>query len=396
MNTIQKDQNLKVRNQFSQLLFIIFLLSFSTASFGQVPCNPPVALPSADPDYPSPQIVVTCMPPQPFWNGQLIVYAHGYEQPKEPITIPTVDPALVEPLIAQGFAVATTSYHKNGYAVEQGGNDIDALVSYFKNEVVTWTDWEEKVLLIGASEGALIVTMLLERDPQTYQGALALCGPLGGMPYQLKYFGDFRVLFDYYFPGILPGGVSTVPESAYDMWESTYKPAIAAVLSAPTDEARQLFNTTRAAIDPSNPLSMAHTATEVLSYNIRGMNDMIDTAGGNPFGNRFTWYWGSDNDWALNLGVERVRADRNARAYTRQFYTPTGNLKHPLIAVHTTDDEVVPFRHEIIYFLKVLSKKRLNNFTLVPIQRYGHCNITPDELAASVGLLIQKTTLTSP
>lgn len=396
MKTKHITQETGTQRKLFQILFIIILLSFSSATFAQAPCNEPVALPSADPDYPSPQLVITCVPPLPFWNGQLIVYAHGYVQPKDDITLPTIDPALIELLFAQGFAVATTSYHKNGYAVEQGGDDIDALVSYFKNEVAPLPNWEGKVLLIGASEGALIVTMLLERNPQTYHGALALCGPLGGMPYQLKYFGNFRVVFDYFFPGILPGGVSTVPDATYDMWNTTYAPAVAAVLSAQTDESRQLFSTTRAAIDPDNPLSMAQTAIGVLSYNIRGMNDMIETAGGNPFGNRFTWYWGSDNNWALNLGVERVRVDRPALIYSRQFYTPTGNLQRPLIAVHTTDDEIVPFRHEIIYFLKVLGKKSLNNFTLIPIQRYGHCNITADELMTSVGLLIQKTTPTLP
>jgi pimeloyl-ACP methyl ester carboxylesterase len=390
MKSVRNIQQPKLLRQLLHTLFIITLLGFSSFTYAQLPCNT-TALPSGDPNYPSPQYVVTCVPPPPLWTGKLIVYAHGYVQPSDDITPPAVDPALIEPLLAQGFAVATTSYHKNGYAVEQGGDDIDTLVNYFKNQVIQQPEWEENVLLIGVSEGALISTMLLERDPQTYHGALALCGPLGGMPYQLQYFGDFRVLFDYFFPGILPGGVSTVPTDAYDQWETLYAPAIAAALAAPTAESRQLFSTSRAATDPNDPLSMAKTAIGVLSYNIGGMNDMIATSGGNPFGNRFKWYWGSDNDWALNIGVERIKANRNARRYTRQYYTPTGRLQRPLIAVHTTDDEIVPYRHEIIYFLKVLTHRSLRNFTLIPIQRYGHCNITPQELTGAVGLLIQKT-----
>lgn len=391
MKSTQKAQWSWSRTSLFITLFTIVLLGFSSPTFAQLPCDT-AALPSGDPDYPAPQYVITCVPPLPLWNGKLVVYAHGYVQPNEDITLPVVDPTLVDPLLAQGFAVATTSYHKNGYAVEQGGDDIDALVSYFKNLVIRQPAWEENVLLIGASEGALISTMLLEQDPQTYHGALALCGPLGGMPYQLQYFGDFRVLFDYYFPGILPGGVSTVPEEAYNIWETVYAPAIAASLTEPSAEARQLFSTARAATDPDDPLSMAKTAIGVLSYNIRGMNDMIATSKGNPFGNRLKWYWGSDNDWALNEGVERVFADRRARRYTQNYYTPTGRLQRPLIAVHTTDDEIVPYRHEIIYFLKVLANRSLRNFTLLPIQRYGHCNITPQELIGAVGLLVQKTT----
>jgi hypothetical protein len=34
------------------------------------------SLPSHDPQYPADQLIVVCIPPN--WNGQLVVYAHGY------------------------------------------------------------------------------------------------------------------------------------------------------------------------------------------------------------------------------------------------------------------------------------------------------------------------------
>jgi hypothetical protein len=86
-------------------------------------------------------ITLTCMPDQ--WNGSLVVYAHGYVPPQLELALPeeelTVDyqggettvPAI---LMQQGFAFVTSSYSKNGYAVEQGGADLNALVASFKKD----------------------------------------------------------------------------------------------------------------------------------------------------------------------------------------------------------------------------------------------------------------------
>ena len=45
------------------------------------------SLPSHDPQYPSEQLTVVCIPP--MWNGQLVVYAHGYVPPQVPPTLMT-------------------------------------------------------------------------------------------------------------------------------------------------------------------------------------------------------------------------------------------------------------------------------------------------------------------
>jgi hypothetical protein len=52
------------------------------------------------------------------WNGQLVVYAHGYRGTG---TVVSVDsPSLRAHYIAQGFAWAASSYQTNGYDVGQG------------------------------------------------------------------------------------------------------------------------------------------------------------------------------------------------------------------------------------------------------------------------------------
>ena len=136
------------------------------------------------------------------FNGTLIMYAHGYVPPQEDLALPVDElEGFIDPLnflLSKGFAFATTSYSKNGYAVEQAGADLrDLAISFKENSPVP----TEKILLIGASEGASVTQMLIEGDDDLFDGGLAMCGPVAGMPYQINKIGDFFVVFDYLFPG---------------------------------------------------------------------------------------------------------------------------------------------------------------------------------------------------
>lgn len=130
-----------------------------------------------------------------------------------------------------------------------------------------------------------------------------------------------------------------------------------------------------------------------MGYNVFGFNDINAVAGGNPYGNLLRWYSGSNNDWLLNLKVERVRADFSARLYLNNYYKPTGNLQRPLVVLHTTGDEVVPFWHEILYTFQVLSQGAGKQLTLLPVTRFGHCAFTVEEVLGSLALLAYKTGL---
>ena len=137
------------------------------------------------------------------FNGTLIIYAHGYVKPQEPLALPEefgeADVReLIEQLLNLGFGVATSSYHKNGYAIEQAEADLNDLVAH----VESIEPDVDAIFVIGGSEGALITTMLVEKYPETYAGGLALCGPLAGTSYQVAYLADVRVLFDYFYPGV--------------------------------------------------------------------------------------------------------------------------------------------------------------------------------------------------
>lgn len=375
---------------------LIAVLGAPAAASAQSPFCQQGTLPSHDPQYPKDQIILICIPPN--WNGNLVMYAHGYVPEQAPLALPaelflpdgTTPAPIVTGILSQGFAFATTSYHKNGYAVEQARKDLNDLLNHFKKLVKPGS--LQKVFLVGASEGGEIAALMIEHFPDKYAGALAMCGPIGGGSYQVQYLSDFRAAFDYYFPGVFPFGVVDVPPTAFLNW-GNYTNAIAQAMTANQLAAAQLLAVTNAAVDPTDPTTAFATATAILYYSIWGTNDLITTAGGMPYDNLSTVYL----DPALNAGIERVQSDGRAVAYMRRFYQTTGELQRPLVTLHNLYDPVVPYHHEEIY--GSLAAQAGTGSLFLPLtsqQAYGHCNFTSQEIGIAFGVLTQASAQAQP
>jgi pimeloyl-ACP methyl ester carboxylesterase len=323
--------------------------------------------------------------PEP-WNGQLVVFAHAYVPSGAPLgfynlTVGDVNlPALVQSF---GFAFATTSYRANGLVILEGMEDIRELVTRF----TTLHGSPSRTFVTGASEGGLVATLLIERHPDEFDAGLAACGPIGSFRGQVNYVGDFRVLFDYFFPHVIPGTAINVPPGVLINWTTVYLPAIRDALLANPGRAFELMATAKAAYDPANFATVIQTTANVLSYNVFGGPDAEDTLGGNPFGNLFRLYFGSSNDLRLNLRVQRFAASPVALAAMTQYET-NGHLTRRLVTLHTTADELIPFSHETLYLAKVLLSGHSGLIPL-PVARYGHCNFTATEILTAFGLTVQ-------
>ncbi len=320
------------------------------------------------------------------WNGQLVVFAHGYVAAGQPLgfyhlTLGGISlPLLIQ---SQGFAFATTSYRQNGLAILEGADDIRELVSAFTAQ----RGIPVKTLITGASEGGLVAALLLEQSPNLFTSGLAACGPVGSFRAQVNYIGDFRVLFDYFFPDVLPGTAIDVPPDVIANWFTQYLPAVQRALQANPARAIELMRTANAAYDPANPATIVQTAGNLLWYNVFGTADATDKLGGNPFGNQRRFYFGSSNDLRLNLRVQRFAASRLAAAEMRRYET-SGRLTRPLVTLHTTGDEVVPFWHEPLYLAKVLLTGH-RGLVPLPVARYGHCNFTTTEILTAFALAVR-------
>ena len=345
--------------------------------------------------------------PEETWNGSLVVYAHGFQDYEEGVEIPFDqlilgdDVNIPELIIALGFDFATNSYSKKGLAVVQGSEDILDLVEIYK----TCFGQPENVYLIGPSEGGIITALMVERHPEVFRGGLALCGPVGDFPFQINYFGNARVIFEYFFPGLVPNISCSATQTSIcewcgcdtdadptENWSLCFEEKIEPALRDPANRRKldQWVQVANLAYDPADYLdSVVRSAKDVLRYSMLNLEDAVDTLGGFPFDNKYKWYSGSKADWWLNLFVKRCRADADAVVEMKTNYNTSGFLQRPLITMHTLKDQQIPYVHEILYNWKALLQgSLLTKHVNLPVNRYGHCNFTLEEALFSFALML--------
>lgn len=334
-----------------------------------------------------------CMPSDVPYNGKLVIWAHGFQDAGTPIEIPEDqlgfgDFSIPDVITSLGYAFATNSYGKTGLAVLQGSADIIELVSIFDDKYGK----PAKVFLTGASEGGLITALLVESRADLFDAGLAACGPVGDFPYQLEYFGDARATFQYFFRDLIPGDPFKPAQELIDNWAAYYEQKVRPAVFSPFKRSKldQWVNVAGLPFDPSDKYgSLEITVRDVLRYAVVNINDAAETLGGFPFDNRRTWYRGSSNDFLLNLFVPRIGADPAAVANMQNFYNTSGNLDRPLITIHTTRDQQVPYFHEFLYNLKAISQGALlTRHINIPFNQYGHCRFTPDQALLGFGLML--------
>lgn len=373
----------------------LLYLAFHDSAQAQPLASPTAPLACVDGDQPGGARYRICMPESIPWNGDLIVYAHGYVKPSAPVGIPEDQLVIggfpISNLITgQGFGFATTSYRRNGLSILEGIDDLLELVDLF---VATYGR-PDRIILAGVSEGGAITVLALERHPDVFNGGLALCGPYGDFQRQIDYFTDFRVVFDYFFPGVIPGDPISIPTNLIDVWEATfYTETIKPLILAPSSalSVSQVISVTGAAVlDPTSAAGIEPTFERMLWYNVESTNDAREQLGGNPFGNLERTYSGSLDDNALNAGIFRVTADAAATAIVAMNYETSGLLRVPLITMHTTGDEVVPYWHAPLYAKKVDATGSSALYEHRPVNRFGHCAFQPSEVLDAFNAIVIK------
>jgi pimeloyl-ACP methyl ester carboxylesterase len=335
------------------------------------------------------------------WNGDLVLYAHGIVQAEEPVAPPANRDgyaALRAALLAGGYAVAASSFSSNGWSLDDAVRRTHQLSGIFKSKV----GQAHRTFLVGHSMGALAIVKMAETWPGQYDGALPMCGPLGGALAELQYAGDARVTFDYYFPGVLPGTPFDVPDTPY---LSPFDPGgpsqlFLDVLSAiSANPAATLQWATAAHLPFANSTELGNAALYVVGFVWRYTNDLIERVNGKiPYDNMTTQYQvnvtadPATNAYLsarLNAGVERFNADRAALNYYRRNYAPTGRIGIPVLTLHTTRDPGIPFTHEGLFADAVTAAGRSELLVQRPVDRWGHCAFTPAEMQNAFTDLVQ-------
>ena len=333
-----------------------------------------------------------CVPPTGY-NGVMVLFAHGYIAPGSPepqswleqLALPN-GTALPTLLNSQGFGFAASSFSRDGLAILQGIQDTMAL----SNVVSALNIPVHKYLMTGASEGGLVAAKSVEDFPASFGGGLAVCGPIGSFQKQLNYFDDVRVLFDYFFPGVLPGNaLNPNPGNLITLriWTTLYGPAIVQAVNSNPLAAFQLVNVAQIEIG-LNPANAPAAISGILWYNVFATIDAQTVLGGNPYDNIATRYRGSFDDARLNERVERYAATGSAQSDIAKYYETTGLLKDPLVTLHTLADPIVPFWHEPLYAVKAFSTGSAAKLAEIPALAFGHCNVTAVQAEAALSLLV--------
>lgn len=323
------------------------------------------------------------------WNGDLVLYAHGHVPAGRPLALPQDQvggQSLAATVNSLGYAYAATSYRRNGLVGPEGVEDMVELEAMVRT---LYRPDPGISVLVGVSEGGMVAALAAERHPDRFDGALSACGPVGDLRGQLDYFVDFRVIFDYLFPGVIPGSAVEVPAEVTTRWEERYVPAVVVALLTNPAAARELVRISAAPVERDDVAAIAATAVGILWYNVTGTADARERLGGQPFDNSARVYTGSSDDAALNAGVVRFTADPAAVAAMNEFET-SGTLLVPVVTLHTTGDPIVPFEQQALYASKVSRAGASARLTQNPVERHGHCNFGASELLGAFSELMER------
>lgn len=305
------------------------------------------------------------------WNGELVVYMHGYAPAEQPI--PEVMPrnGYEGWLFERGFAVAQSDYSARGWAVAEALEDTEAM----RRHVVGLLGQPKRTWAMGHSMGGHLVLGTLETHGAAYDGGLALCG--ANAPAEELFNGPLLgalAVFEYRHPGVLaPGGLFSADAPRW--------PDPAAIETALASDENFAVRLGQAFGIPREGLA----GGLMLRYGV--LFELRERAGGIPVDNTRVTYSGFEDDAALNAGVRRYAGDPEAVAYANARLRLTGHTQRPVVLMANEVDESIPSQTSSRYLNLARNAGRGNQVFELPPVGQGHCRFGPEAEAAALAAL---------
>ena len=318
------------------------------------------------------------------WSGDLIIYGHGIVDPAAPLLLPTTQDGfaeLKEALLQRGFAVAYSSYSENGYALKACLPSAARASGSLQGAY--WTPARPRVPngpFAGRSGGADARRAV---PPQIRRHARAV------RVYQAEVFRRWSISVmsascsTRHFPSVLPGDVITVPVNA--LFRPT-DPLFVGVLTALqhglfTPGTPTLAFATAAKLPFTSPQELIAGAMTAIGFNLRFTNDLLERTRWHPFyDNLDTLY-----PVAVDPIAGRFEASRRGLKFFERFYAPSGDIRSPMLTLHTMRDPVVPVLHQAMYAdlapTHWLVQRTTNSF--------GHCAFNQQEVLTAFDDLVR-------
>ena len=320
------------------------------------------------------------------WNGTTVFYAHGFRDVLLPVSLRDDQDNLAatrDQLGQRGIGVAYSSYSENGFAEKDGVQRTHQLRGLFASQFGT----PRRSLIVGHSLGGLVATNLAEKFPDQYDGAAVFCGVVGGTPVEFNHMVTTRLLFDLFYPGIMPGTYDEIPPGL--MVDQAKQGQIIAAVTANPIGLLAIASIKQANLQfqlgsPQMQQQMVTSLITALTFHARGGDNVLPLMNGFPFDNKDTVYTASAIPLLppqvlsgilamVNTTAPRRVGDPSAVNYVERYFTPSGALRIPTITLHNNADPLVPFFHEGLF------AGRVNNAgaSALLVQRvnssYGHC-----------------------
>lgn len=354
------------------------------------------------------------------WNGTLLLYSYGPPRPPEAPAWDASQP-VVAALLGRGYAVAgcgTTRF----WPLEQNLPNQVAVIDLFERLV----GHPERTIAWGQSIGGLMTAALVQYAPERLDGALVLCGTLGGG------IGTHNQQLDctFVFKTLL------APDSPLDLVRIADPEAnsrlslliLGAAQATPAGRARLALAAAMANIpswfDPSEsePAADDFAARQLNQYRwfegidwhvfLEARRVLEERGGGN-----LSWNTESDYrelleqsinrdevhalyaDAGLELDADletlatapRIEADPEAVKYFERYIVFNGKLGAvPVLTLHSLGDGLVPVDHMRSYGDVVRWAGDEDHLRQVYIARGGHCFFTTAEVLTVLGRLVER------
>ena len=362
------------------------------------------------------------------WNGTLVLYSHGYVLPGNPLTATDAgDPVTRAWLLANGYAIAGSSYSTNGWAVQAALHDQIALLDHFQDEhgnpvrTIAW----------GHSLGGMITAGLIQRNPERFAGAIPMCGVVAGGVGVWNQGLDAEFVFKTLAPEPAAAGLQLVniTNTGFGAGSNFQLAEAVGFAEQSTPQGRARLALVAAIGDTPGWFDTASAEPAVNNFAAREVNqykwdsqvdfpflfalraDLETHAGGNP-----SWNAGVDYRTQLDESINkdevealysqagldlqadldklaaapRVSAQRNALEYLTRYITYNGVIESPVLTMHTTGDGLVLNQDEQAYGSVVGSRGNSDLLRTTFVHRAGHCAFTPAETVTAFRTLIHR------
>ncbi len=299
------------------------------------------------------------------WNGRLVLYMHGFQFAAPAVTVGPPD--IRDYLIGNGTAWGASSYSSTDLIPGRAADETAALWDMF----VSKYGHPKRTYVIGQSMGGAAAFISAERYGNRYDGALAACGYAGQSAF-------IETVYDFFFAGAYAAGVTQAEFNASNDIPSLITTRIEPALN--DTAARKKFEDVlvgmsggprpfdRLGIHEAEQTNWLLAATFVPRRIVGNAERTYVLHAGSSV---------SSDDFSRN--VVRFSADpERAKAFI-EGNEITGDLRMPMITLHTTGDGVVPMDEEQILRQRVEAAGKGDHLVQRLVEDPGHCHFTQSE-----------------